>query len=166
MILCFHLLHREGFFGFIAHTELHFSRRLCSFCLFSGLRDGLMSNSCFSPIHCSRRATSTLESTFPPTTQHSICIIVSYQLSPRRILWLAQSNSTDGNFDMNDLPSSTVSDANAPARLSGAPMTSYSPMWSHHSEVSWDTYEASCSQMCSFEVLGAPTRTNHPSWGP
>ena len=41
--------------------------------------------------------------------------------------------------------------------------TPYSPMWSYHSEFSWDTYEASCSQMRSFEVLGDPTRIKHPS---
>ena len=46
------------------------------------------------------------------------------------------------------------------------PSISYTPMWSHQSEFSWDTYEASCSQMRSFEVLGAPNRNNHPSWGP
>ena len=28
------------------------------------------------------------------------------------------------------------------------------------------TYEASCSEMHSFVVLGAPTKTNHPGWGP
>ena len=39
-------------------------------------------------------------------------------------------------------------------------------MWSHLSELSWDTYEAFCSQMRSFEVLMAPTRTDHLSWGP
>ena len=48
----------------------------------------------------------------------------------------------------------------------GLPRTSLSPMWSHHSKFSWDTYEASCIQMCPFEVLGAPTITNHSSWCP
>ena len=36
----------------------------------------------------------------------------------------------------------------------GPPRTSYSPRWSHRSEFSWDTYQASCSQMRSFEVMG------------
>ena len=31
--------------------------------------------------------------------------------------------------------------------------TSYSPIWSHHIEFSWDTCEASCIQMRCFEVL-------------
>ena len=53
-----------------------------------------------------------------------------------------------------------------PRDSAGPPRTSYSPMWGHHSEFCWDTYEASCSQVRSFEVLWAPTRTNHPSWGP
>ena len=53
-----------------------------------------------------------------------------------------------------------------PRDSAGSPRTSYSPMWSHHSEFSWDTYGASCSQMRSFEVLGAPTSTNHPNQGP
>ena len=48
----------------------------------------------------------------------------------------------------------------------GTPRISYSPIWSHRSEFSWDTYEVSCSQMRSFEVFGTPTKTNRHSWGP
>ena len=57
--------------------------------------------------------------------------------------------------------------ANSPAILAAPPPpgTFYSPMWRHLSELSWDTYEAFCSRMRSFEVLMAPTRTDHLSWG-
>ena len=60
-----------------------------------------------------------------------------------------------------------ATDANAPVRLGGAPTrTSYPPAWSCPSEFSWFTYEASCSQLSSFEVPGDPNRDSNPSYGP
>ena len=40
------------------------------------------------------------------------------------------------------------------------------PTWIHHSKCSWDTYEASCSQMSSFEVLGAQPGPTVAAGGP